>query len=141
MIRVVKCLIKNEKGEVLLIKRTKTDIHGGKWETPSGRVDGDESLVAAAARETKKEVGISIAFNLEQKMLLTDESGKAMEVFMLNADEAVDSYEVDMSDNPNYSDYYWLDPQHLGEFLRSDKEIDRWTLTQILASKENALVS
>ncbi|MBN2015387.1 NUDIX domain-containing protein [Candidatus Dojkabacteria bacterium] len=55
---VVNCLIRNSKGEVLLVKK-KISLKN-QWETPAGSVEGDESLIQALQREMKEEVNLSI---------------------------------------------------------------------------------
>ena len=45
-------LVRNEKDEVLLIFRR------GKWDLPKGKLDGRESLEAAALREVEEETGL-----------------------------------------------------------------------------------
>ena len=50
----VSVLLTNEKGQVLLGKRKNT--HGeGLWSTPGGRIEQDETLFEAAAREFREE--------------------------------------------------------------------------------------
>lgn len=46
-------LVKNEKGEVLFIKRN------GKWDLPKGRVERKEDIALAAIRETEEETGVT----------------------------------------------------------------------------------
>ncbi len=44
--------------KILLVKRAKHLIQGGKWAIPGGYVDRDESLEMAAVRELKEETGL-----------------------------------------------------------------------------------
>lgn len=46
-------------GEVLLIQR-RGRYGGGMWHLPSGKLDAGESLLAAAVREAREEVGVVI---------------------------------------------------------------------------------
>jgi ADP-ribose pyrophosphatase YjhB (NUDIX family) len=46
-------LVKNEKDEVLFIKRN------GKWDLPKGRVERNEDIALAAIRETEEETGVA----------------------------------------------------------------------------------
>jgi 8-oxo-dGTP pyrophosphatase MutT (NUDIX family) len=50
----VKCLIQNEKGEVLVVKETGRDW----WDLPGGGMDHHESIKSAIAREMKEEVNL-----------------------------------------------------------------------------------
>ena len=59
MIDVVCAVIVNDESEFLLSRRSqKRDI--GKWEFPGGKTKPNEELQAAAEREIKEELGISI---------------------------------------------------------------------------------
>ncbi len=52
--------ITNDKGEILLIKRTTNDFYGDVWELPGGSVDTGEDVRLAAAREVHEETGLSV---------------------------------------------------------------------------------
>lgn len=54
-ILVVGCVIRNDRGEVLLIRH-----HKRGWEIPQGRVEEGESLVDALHREVLEETGVRI---------------------------------------------------------------------------------
>ena len=49
----LKCLIKNDNGEILLVKEAGRDF----WDLPGGGMEHGESLDAAIARELLEEVG------------------------------------------------------------------------------------
>jgi ADP-ribose pyrophosphatase YjhB (NUDIX family) len=50
----IKCLIRNEKGEVLVVKEAGRD----SWDLPGGGMDHGENLMTAIAREMKEEVNL-----------------------------------------------------------------------------------
>ncbi|MFW5846838.1 MAG: NUDIX hydrolase [Nanoarchaeota archaeon] len=59
---IVKSLIVNEEGKILLVKRERKwhkEAHG-KWEFPGGKVEFDEFPEDACIREAKEESGIDI---------------------------------------------------------------------------------
>lgn len=60
MHRVVHVLVFNEKGEILLQKRSKNkDVALGKWDTSvGGHVNPGEDLISSAIREMNEELGI-----------------------------------------------------------------------------------
>ena len=59
---VVGAVLFNPKGEVLVLKRSKSEsFMSGIWEIPSGKVEDDEDIVHALTRETKEETGLEIA--------------------------------------------------------------------------------
>lgn len=53
-------LIRNEQGELLIAKRRDTDLLGGLWEFPGGKLEAGESLEACIARELQEELGILV---------------------------------------------------------------------------------
>jgi len=56
---VVNAVITNKKGEVLLVKK-KWSRDDNAWETPSGGVDGNETLKDALRRELQEEANLNI---------------------------------------------------------------------------------
>lgn len=62
---IAHALIKNSKGELLILKRTLTErgkenFEGGKWDIPGGTVGRLELPSAAAVRETKEETNLDV---------------------------------------------------------------------------------
>ena len=52
-------MVANPSGEVLLARRPDHLPHGGLWEFPGGKVEGEESPVAALERELQEEIGLT----------------------------------------------------------------------------------
>jgi len=52
---VVGCLVRNDAGQVLLIRH-----HRRGWEIPQGRVEEGEDLLTAARREVLEETGVTV---------------------------------------------------------------------------------
>lgn len=50
------CVIRNEKGEILLLHRNKKGRV--QWELPGGKLEENEDAEAAATREIKEELGV-----------------------------------------------------------------------------------
>ena len=61
--RAVHVLVLNERGEVLIQKRSvKKDVQPGKWDTSvGGHVNAGESYEEAAHRETREELGFGLS--------------------------------------------------------------------------------
>ncbi len=58
---VVKALIQKDD-EILLVKRSKNDVHSpGRWSTPGGGVEQNESAIQALHREVREEVDLVIS--------------------------------------------------------------------------------
>lgn len=61
IVNVAKVVVENGDGDILLLRRSKTDPRrAGEWDFPGGNVDADESHLDAAIRETEEEAGIVI---------------------------------------------------------------------------------
>lgn len=57
----VKGIVRNEKGEILVLKRSDEDDHKpGVWETPGGGIDSEEAPQKALKREVMEESGLAI---------------------------------------------------------------------------------
>jgi 8-oxo-dGTP diphosphatase len=58
---IVHTLITNEKGEVLILQRSKTDdVLPEYWDIPGGTLEEGEDPMLGAKRETKEETGIDV---------------------------------------------------------------------------------
>lgn len=60
MIVSVYLVMKNEKDEVLLLKRQNTGFCDGQYGLPAGHVDGGETVQQAMVREAQEEAGIAV---------------------------------------------------------------------------------
>ena len=58
----VKVLVQNESGEFLFLRRDASFKPGmpQKWDIPGGRINSEESLMAALGREVKEETSMSL---------------------------------------------------------------------------------
>src|SRR5687768_13499058 len=61
---VAKAVLFNERGEILILRRSATDkIRPGEFDLPGGRVDPGESPGQAIVREIEEETGLVIALD------------------------------------------------------------------------------
>lgn len=60
MIPVAVGILEDAEGRILVARRPEHKHQGGKWEFPGGKIDSNESMPAALARELHEELGISL---------------------------------------------------------------------------------
>ncbi|RLE42793.1 NUDIX hydrolase [Candidatus Woesearchaeota archaeon] len=58
---VVRVILEDPKGRVLLLKRASDSAYGGKWCLPGGKVDFGKSLEQACIDELKEETGLRVS--------------------------------------------------------------------------------
>ena len=131
----VKAVIVNEKGEILLLKRPKEDNYGaGKWDLPGGKMEEDENIKEALAREIKEEIGLEIevgpilyVFDFEKKYDRKYEIGE--EEIMIGGKGVrflgyYKSGEIKLS--KEHTECQWMEPEKaLEQFGTDDFEKDK----------------
>lgn len=60
MVSIAMGIVKNEAGEIFITRRHKNLHQGNLWEFPGGKVELNETLESALARELKEEIGIDV---------------------------------------------------------------------------------
>lgn len=58
--KVAIAVIIDDKQRILITQRSSHGSHGGMWEFPGGKLEGDETPFAALIREVHEEVGLDI---------------------------------------------------------------------------------
>jgi 8-oxo-dGTP pyrophosphatase MutT (NUDIX family) len=104
-------LINNNK--VLLLKRG----HSAPWMPNKyclvgGGVDDNESLIDAAIRETKEEVGVSLDKSLVKDFVVTYSNNYSKTVFLTFVDN------INISLNYEHSEYGWFDYSNCTEMYK-----------------------
>lgn len=57
---IATAIIKNKRGEILILKRGKTKTFQSYWQLPEGKLEGKEKPQEALKREIKEELGLGI---------------------------------------------------------------------------------
>ena len=60
-VHVAAAVIRDNSGKILIARRADTQHQGGLWEFPGGKVEADESVETALARELHEELGIVVS--------------------------------------------------------------------------------
>jgi mutator protein MutT len=127
----VKVLLRNDKGEILLLQRSKSSKNNaGKWDFPGGKVDSGEELTAALVREVKEETGLAIRLNCLAGSFQSYPPGRIVVYLALDAELAAGQSSDDVHLSEEHSAHQWapagslaavdLCPQFL-EFARTLK--------------------
>ncbi len=108
-------------GKVLLVRRGHAPS-AGKWAIPGGRVELGESLQAAAEREVREEMGITVsagapiyAFDLVEK----DATGRCLFHYVI-VDLLAEYLGGEPHPGDDASDARWVDPDDLGDLDVND---------------------
>lgn len=53
-------MLENHQGEILVSKRKQSQIQGGLWEFPGGKIEANETTFAALQREVQEELAYTL---------------------------------------------------------------------------------
>lgn len=150
--RLVSCWIMNEKGEILLQKRSHTKIRNpDKWARTGGHVNSSENVEEAIIREIKEEIGIDI-LKSNLKLLWAYKSNSICDKyfgydFFVNATYKIDEY-VLQKDEVSDIQYMTIEKmESLKEQNNRDYSFSDWDdnffnkIIQLLKSERKKVVS
>ncbi len=60
IVHVLAGIVRNAAGEVLIAERPAGKHHAGGWEFPGGKLETDETRLAALTRELREEIGVEV---------------------------------------------------------------------------------
>jgi 8-oxo-dGTP diphosphatase len=109
-----RAIVLNDAGQMLIVRRSATDpFFAGMWDLPGGRVEANETVEAAAIRETKEEVGI----DLRAPKLLFATSDMRQEVaktWLFYVEYLTGDVPITLSHE--HDEYRWIAPQDLADY-------------------------
>jgi 8-oxo-dGTP diphosphatase len=113
---VVHTLITNDKGEILILQRSKTDdVLPGYWDIPCGTLEDGEDPAVGAIRETKEEAGIDIVspklFFHRSKV----DIGKNKQFVALIFWVKVSNFQIILNQEDHQA-YAWIQPSEVGKY-------------------------
>ncbi|MBN2367374.1 NUDIX hydrolase [Candidatus Woesearchaeota archaeon] len=115
-IPVVRLLIENPEGRILLLKRVGKYGHG-QWTLPGGKAEYGQPIKENAKRELKEETGLDIKvrngpYHTQDSPPTPKENYHAITLYF-RTDQPAD---LDIILNHESSDFAWVSPEDLGKY-------------------------
>lgn len=111
-VEVSKILIQNEKGEFLMLKKSRHyDWMADNWEQPGGKLEGDEDRFEAVKREVKTETGLDIGEPEDLVRLELEDRDDLVNCYVMYTDRF--SGEIELSEE--HSDAKWVSEDEILE--------------------------
>lgn len=134
---IVHTVISNNKGEVLIIQRSKkNDVLPEYWDIPGGTLEDGEDPSQGAIRETKEETGLDISDVrlFFQKSNVDTAKNKQFVTLVFHAKTS----ESNITVNPEEHDTYaWIDPSNISTYKTVDYLSDCLRVYRELKTKPN----
>lgn len=106
-------VIKNRKGQVLILKRS------GKWLLPGGRLKEDASVYKGLSREIKEETGMA---NCKIKHVIDIRLSESRNTYMVTFLCDTNKKTIKLSDE--HTDYAWVGKSELNKYKFEHKDIN-----------------
>ena len=112
---IIHTLIENEKGEILILQRSKEDtVLPGFWDISGGTLEDGEDPITGAIRETREEVGLDIfdpkIFYCESNVDVTKDKQYVTLIFSAKCEKP----EVILS--LEHQKFAWIKPSEIGRY-------------------------
>lgn len=113
---IVHALIFNDKGEILIMQRSKlNDVLSEFWDIPGGTLKDGEDPADGAIRETKEESGIELSHPKLFFQKANVDTGKNKQFVTLVFRASCSSTEVTL--NPEeHQEYKWIRPEEISDY-------------------------
>jgi 8-oxo-dGTP diphosphatase len=128
----VRLLVFNNKGEVLLLRRSGTSkTNPGRWELPGGKMDAGEAFDTALAREVLEETGLVV--NIHHAAGTAEQQVPAWHVIHIVMTGTLESGNVRVSDE--HGEFRWVPIEKMRDMPLADWLEDYYAKTLSLTSK------
>ena len=112
----IKALLRNDKGQILMVHIPEWSGNAAHWDLPCGRIDKDENFLDTLKRELKEELGVTYIGQPKQLTTLLTSITIPVGVILLPLIYII--YEVDMPTNAKIQldpdstedDFKWFSP-------------------------------
>jgi mutator protein MutT len=117
----VKGLIRNDKGQILMVHLPDWGYNPAHWDLPGGRMDPGETFLETLKRELQEEIGVTYTGVPRQVMgMLTNITIPVGEeriplVFMIYEVQLPSGYEVRLDSNSAEDAYEWFSPEEAAD--------------------------
>ena len=117
MIDVVAAVIES-KGKYLIARRAVHKAQGGKWEFPGGKVEANESLSNALAREFSEEFGVRLTVG--EVLLSKRHQYPELEINLIALRATTEQEIIESTDHDQLE---WVPPQNLSTYQLCDADM------------------
>jgi mutator protein MutT len=117
----IKGLIRNEKGEILMVYIPEWGHNPPHWDLPGGRMDPGETFLQTLKRELEEEIGVSYAGDPKQLAAvltsITIPVGDQLLplVFVIYEVQLPADYQIKLDPNSAEEEYQWFAPAEAAE--------------------------
>lgn len=121
---IVHTVIANDRGEVLILQRSKhDDVLPGYWDIPGGTLEDGEDPAQGATRETKEETGLNISDVrlFFQKSNVDIPKNKQFITLVFHARTSTEDVTISPEDHDTYA---WISPSKIGDYETVDYLVD-----------------
>lgn len=113
----VKAIFKNKHGRILLIKRAKhyklSTGSDESWDVPGGRIQPEESLLKALAREINEEIGLSIENTAARLVTAQDIFAADKDLHVVRLTYLIESDIDDITLSDEHSEHGWFNMEEI----------------------------
>lgn len=109
IVPIAACFIFNDSGQLLVLKRHRQNLGGGKWAAPAGRLEPGENGLEAMTREIFEETGLTVSEThfLGEHLISMPHGTVSMSSFTTNVPNGT---RIVLSPD-EHEDFAWINPE------------------------------